>query len=386
MLRLLVWEGKVEMASKRDLYEVLAITKSASKDEIKSAYRKLAKKYHPDNKETGNEASFKEVQEAYDILYDDQKRSTYDQFGHAAFENNGAGAGGFGGFNGGGFQDMDLGDLFGSFFGGGSRRKKSPTGPQRGSDAFMRVRIDFMDAVNGKKIKVPINYDQQCEKCGGTGAKNSSDISTCANCHGTGTVKTRQQTLFGMMESQSSCAHCGGTGKTIKNKCEACSGKGYKHVKTEIEVTIPAGINEGQQIRVPAKGERGQNGGANGDLFIEITIKPHSNFERNGNDIHVEIPISVIDAMLGTTIEVPTVYGDVEVKVPEGTQAGQILKLKGKGIKDIRSGNPGDELVHLKVVTPTGLNKEQKELLARFKELESKNDSIFTKFKKAFKR
>lgn len=373
------------MASKRDLYEVLGVGKNASKDEIKSGYRNLAKKYHPDNKSTGNEEKFKEVQEAYDILYDDQKRGSYDQFGHAAFENNGQGAG-FSGFNAGGFQDVDLGDLFGSFFGGGSRRKRQPSGPQRGNDTFMRVKVDFMDAVNGRKIKIPVNYDQQCEKCGGTGAKSSSDVDTCPNCHGTGSIKSRQQTLFGVMESQTSCSHCGGSGKIIRSKCETCGGKGYAHIKTEIEVSIPSGISEGQQIRIPGKGERGTNGGANGDLFVEITIKSHPSFERDGNDIHIEIPISLIDACLGTNIDVPTVYGDVEVKIPAGTQAGQILKLKGKGIKDLRTGNPGDQMVHLKIVTPTNLSKDQKELLQRFKELEPKNESIFTKFKKAFRK
>lgn len=374
------------MATKRDYYEVLGVAKSATKDEIKSAYRKLAKQYHPDNKETGNEEKFKEIQEAYDILYDDQKRSTYDQFGHAAFDNNMGGAGG--GFNGfqGGFQDVDLGDIFGSFFGGGRRRSSAARGPMRGNDVFKRVRIDFMDAINGKKITIPHSYDQPCSKCGGTGAKSSSDIETCPTCGGKGTTSSRQQTLFGVFESQTTCPTCGGSGKIVKNKCDACGGKGFTHVSTDIEINIPAGINEGQQIRVPQKGERGINGGQNGDLFIEVIIKSHASFQRDGNDIHIEVPISIIDAIIGIEVSVPTVYGEVSVKVPAGTQSGQILKLKGKGVKDLRTGTPGDEFVHLKLVTPTKISKEQKELLLKFKALDDKKENIFEKFKKAFKK
>ena len=375
------------MPSKRDYYEVLGVSKSASKDEIKSAYRKLAKQYHPDNKETGSEEKFKEIQEAYDVLYDDNKRATYDQFGHAAFDQNG-GQGGFGGgFGGfGGFQDVDLGDIFGSFFGGGRRTRRGPTGPTRGNDAFMRIRINFMDAINGTTISIPLDVDEQCDKCHGTGAKTPNDIETCSHCNGTGSVRTRQQTLFGTVETQSACPHCGGKGKVIKNKCETCGGKGYNHVHTNVDVKVPAGINEGQQIRVPNKGERGLNGGSNGDLIIEVTIKEHSNFERDGDNIHIEIPISMVDATLGTTITVPTVYGEVEVKIPSGTQSGQILKVRGKGVKNVRSGIYGDQYIHVKVVTPTSISKEQKTLLEKYKELEGKNESIFDKFKRMFKK
>lgn len=380
------------MATKRDYYEVLGLTKSATKDEIKSAYRKLAKKYHPDiNKEPGAEEKFKEVQEAYDVLYDDNKRATYDQFGHAAFDQN-AGAGGFGGgfngFNGfqGGFQDVDLGDIFGSFFGGGRRQRRANTGPQQGNAAFMRVRINFMDAINGTTITIPLDLDEQCGKCHGTGAKSASDVETCHTCNGTGTVRTRQQTPFGVFESQSVCPDCNGTGKTIKNKCDACGGKGYNHVHTKIDVKIPAGINEGQQIRIPNKGERGVNGGPNGDLIIEVTIKPHDSFERDGDNIHIEVPISFVDASLGVTIAVPTVYGDVDVKVPAGTQPGQILKIRGKGVKNVRTGSYGDEFIHIKVVTPTSLTKEQKELLEKYREIDKKSETIFDKFRRLFKR
>lgn len=376
------------MPSKRDYYEVLGVSKTASKDEIKSAYRKLAKQYHPDiNKEPGAEEKFKEVQEAYDVLYDDNKRATYDQFGHAAFDQNG-GQGGFGGgfsgFN--GFQDVDLGDIFGSFFGGGRRTRRGPTGPVRGNDAFMRVRINFMDAINGTTITIPLDIDEQCEKCHGTGAKSPNDIETCPDCKGTGTVRTRQQTLFGTMESQTTCPHCGGTGKIVKNKCDECNGKGYKHVHNNVDVKVPAGINEGQQIRIAGKGERGLNGGENGDLIIEVAIKGHQSFERDGDNIHIEIPISMVDAALGTTVTVPTVYGEVDVKIPSGTQSGQILKVRGKGVKNVRSGVYGDQYIHVKVVTPTTMNKEQKALLEKYRELDNKSETIFEKFKRMFKK
>jgi molecular chaperone DnaJ len=372
------------MATKRDYYEILGISKGASKDEIKAAYRKLAKKYHPDvNKASDAEAKFKEVQEAYDVLFDDQKRATYDQFGHAAFDQN-AGQNPFQGFGGGAFQDVDLGDLFGSFF-GGSRRARAASGPRRGADSFMRIKIGFMDAIKGKRVTIPITYDEQCTRCGGSGAYSSSDVHTCATCHGAGTVKSRQQTILGTMETQNTCPTCGGKGKTITKACPTCGGKGYNHVRTDLEVNIPAGINSGQQIRVSGKGERGQEGGPNGDLFIEVAIQSHEFFKRDGNDIHLEVPISFVDAALGIDIDVPTVYGDVSLKIPPGTQPDKVLKLKGKGVNDLRGGNQGDQYVHLKVATPSNLSKRQKELLEEFKQESGKTESMFDRFKKFFK-
>lgn len=375
------------MAEKRDYYEVLGVSKTATKDEIKSAWRKLAKTYHPDNKETGDEAKFKEIQEAYDVLYDDQKRAAYDQFGHAAFEQGaGAGPGGFGGgFGQGGFEDVDLGDIFSSIFGGG-RRRTTRTGPQRGNDTVQGIRISFMDAINGKKVKVNLTYDQPCPTCGGTGAKSPSDIETCSRCNGTGTVRGRQQSFFGTVETQTVCPDCGGTGKKIKEKCPDCGGKGYKKVKTEIEVNIPAGINSGQQIRIPGKGERGVNGGPNGDLYLEITVESHQYFKRDGNDIHIDASVSMVDAALGVTLTLPTVYGNIDVKVPEGTQPGAILKVRGKGVKDLRTGIQGDQYIHLDVKTPTKLSKEQKELLTRFASLQPKEESFIDRFKSKFKK
>ena len=375
------------MAEKRDFYEVLGVSKSATKDEIKSAYRKLAKVYHPDNKQTGDEAKFKEIQEAYDILYDDQKRQTYDQFGHAAFDQSaGGGAGGFNGFQG-GFGDVDLGDLFGSFFGGGTARSRgNSNGPRRGNDTLQRVEISFMDSINGKKVKLTVNYDQTCSKCNGTGAKDSSSIKTCSKCNGRGSIVRQQQTIFGVMQSETTCPDCGGTGKVVAEKCSECLGKGYKRVKSELDVNIPAGITNGQQIRIAGKGERGYNGGPNGDLYLEVIVKQHEYFTRQGNDIHINVPIDLVTACLGAKITVPTVYGDIEVNVPEGTQPNAILKVKGKGVKELNSSNYGDQYIHLQVKTPTKLSSEQRKLLTKFSEVTPKSESVFEKFINKFKR
>lgn len=375
------------MAEKRDFYEVLGVNKNAAKDQIKSAYRKLAKVYHPDNKETGNEQKFKEVQEAYDILYDDQKRSAYDQFGHAAFDQNAGGGNPFQGGGFGGFGDgVDLGDIFSSFFGGGSRRQANPQGPRRGNDAIMRVKIDFMDAIMGRDINLTINVDETCSKCNGSGAKTSSDIKTCPHCNGKGFVKVQRRSLFGVIENTESCPHCGGSGKIITNKCPDCGGKGYVNKKKDIKVHILAGINEGQQIRVSGMGERGINGGPNGDLYVEIMIKPHPYFKRDRNDIHINVPLDIVDAALGIKVDIPTVYGDVTLNIPAGTQPNQVLRMKGQGVKDLRSGKPGDQYVHLDVKVPTSLNKEQKKNLEGFKKASNENESFFKKFLKNFKK
>jgi molecular chaperone DnaJ len=376
------------MATKRDFYDVLGISKSASKDDIKAAYRKLAKEFHPDlNKAPDAEKKFKEVQEAYDILFDDQKRAAYDQFGHAAFDQQGGGnpfqGGGFGGFS--GFQDVDLGDVFGSFFGGGQRRSRQPSGPQRGADTQMRLRIEFMDAINGKKLTIPVQYDERCLTCSGSGARSNSDLETCRQCGGSGRQRVRQRTILGMMETEAVCDNCQGKGKKIKATCATCQGKGYNRIKTDIEVNIPAGINAGQQIRINGKGERGDLGGPNGDLYLEISINKHPNFNREGNDIHLEIPISFVDAALGVTIDVPTVYGDVDLMIPAGTQPDKVLKIKGKGVKDLRGHAPGDQFIHLKIGTPTNLSKKQKELLESFRADNQNQESSFKKFKKFFR-
>ena len=374
------------MANKRDFYEVLGISKTASKDEIKSAYRKLAKQYHPDlNKAPDAAEKFKEVQEAYDVLYDDQKRAAYDRFGHAAFEQGASGGGAgnpFGAGFGQGFADMDLGDIFSSFFGGGARRQSRATGPTKGRDSIMRIRISFMDAINGTKVSLPVTYDEPCSHCHGSGAESPSDISTCPHCGGRGTVVTQQRTIFGVMQSEAPCPHCGGKGKIVRTKCRSCNGVGYTRVKKDIPINIPAGINSGQQVVVSGKGERGQNGGPNGDLYVEVVVAPHDTFTRQGNDIHIDVPLSFVDCALGTTIDIPTVYGEATLAIPEGTQPDTILRIRGRGVKDVRSGKAGDELVHIKVKTPTKLNKTQKDLLNAFQSQVGKKDSIFSKWKK----
>ncbi len=376
------------MASKRDYYEILGVSKTASKDDIKSSYRKLAKKYHPDNKETGDEAKFKEVQEAYDILYDDQKRSAYDQFGHAAFEQTGGGpAGGnpFSGFSGFSGEDINLGDIFGSFFGGGGRPRKQ-TGPIRGDDVLMRLRVDFMDAVNGKDEEVSFDFDDDCPHCHGSGAETPNDIKTCTTCGGRGSVTRQQRSLFGMVNTETVCPDCGGRGKIISKKCSVCGGSGHKRVKKTQKIHIPVGINNGQQIRLQGMGGAGTNGGEHGDLYIEINIKEHPYFKRERNDIHLTVPLDFVDAILGAKIEVPTVNGDMLVTIPEGTQPGQILRMKGQGIKDLRTGKPGDQYIHLDIKGPSSLNKKQKEALEAYRAASKADDSLFSKFKKMFKK
>ncbi len=378
--------------TKRDFYEVLGVSKNASKDEIKSAYRKLAKKYHPDiNKDPDAPKKFEEVQEAYDVLYDDNKRKQYDQFGMAAFTQ-GASTGGGGnpfgqGFSSQGFGDVDLGDIFSSFFGGGARRSSSRArGPQKGDDALYRVRISFMDAINGKTITVPVDYDEPCAHCHGTGAESSSDVETCPYCGGAGYTTVQERTIFGVMNSQQTCSHCGGSGKIVKNKCHLCGGSGYKHIKKDLSVHIPAGINAGQQIRVKDKGGRGYNGGPNGDLFVEVFVSDHPYFTRDGNDVHMDVPLSFVDCALGIEIDIPTVYGEVSVKVPEGTQPDQILKLKGRGIKDLRTEKPGDMYIHIKVKTPSKLSRSQKDLLSEFQKQSGKEESVYNKWRKDFRK
>ena len=380
------------MASKRDLYEVLGVKKGASKDEIKSAYRKLAKVYHPDNKETGNEAKFKEIQEAYDILYDDNKRASYDQFGFAAFEQAGGNPGanpfegGFGGFGGDG---SIFDDVINSFFGGGARRSQSSrNGPRRGNDRLVTMNIEFMDAIKGGTYTINLTVEETCPNCRGTGAKDPNSIKSCSNCGGRGYVRTTRRTLFGMMESQDACPVCGGAGKVISDKCPNCSGKGYIRKKKDIDIKVPGGINTGQQIEISGYGERGVNGGSNGDLIVEVNVKPHPIFQREGNDIHIQLPIDFVDAALGTKVNIPTVYGEVELVIPAGTQPGQILKLRGQGVKDVRNGRSGDQYVHIKVVVPTSLSKEERKALEELRSVSKENASasFIDKVKKMFKK
>lgn len=366
--------------AKRDYYEVLGLEKGASADEIKRAYRKLAKKYHPDmNKEAGAEEKFKEINEAYEVLSDPQKKATYDQFGHAGMD--GAAGFGQGGFTSdfGGFED-----IFSSFFGGagfGGRARQQ--GPQRGDDRYMSMTIDFMDAIFGKTETITLDVDEQCSECLGSGARSKDDIQTCPTCNGRGRVVTMQNTPFGRMQSESVCPDCQGTGKKILNKCPKCHGTGYEHKKVKLDIKIPAGIDSGQQIRIPGKGELGLNGGPNGDLYIEIRVRPHNHFIRHGRDISIEVPISSVDATLGTTVDVPTVYGDVSLKVPAGTQSGTKFRLREKGVKTNRG--IGDQYVIVKVEIPKKLSKEEKALYEKLRKTD-KYESPFEKFKQFFEK
>ena len=382
------------MAEKRDYYEVLGVSKGATEDEIKRAYRKLAKKYHPDlNKEPDAAEKFKEINEANEVLSDPQKRQAYDQFGFSGV-NGQQGAGGFGdmgGFASGGFDDLN--DIFSSFFGGGmggfssSSRSRNQNGPRKGEDKFLRMNISFMDACFGKTETINLTVDEKCSKCDGTGAASKADIDTCSRCHGTGYVMTQQRTMLGIMQSQSVCPDCQGTGKKIRKVCPDCSGKGYNRKRVSVDVKIPAGISSGQQLRVAGKGERGYNGGPNGDLFIEINVLPHDKFVRDGKNIYLDIPVSAVDATLGTTLDVPTIYGEVTMKIPAGTQDGQQLRLKEKGVTDMRTGRPGDQYCKVKIVVNKDLSKREKELYTELQKLQNsgKNDTIWDKFKKSFR-
>ena len=364
---------------KRDYYEVLGVSKTADADELKKAYRVLAKKYHPDanpgDKEA--EAKFKEASEAYAILSDPEKRRQYDQFGHAAFD----GASGFSGgtgFNTADFSDVfgGMGDLFGDLFGGGGSSGFSgftrgttgrSTGPLRGANIRQTVRISFDEMVTGCTKSVTYNYKEECKTCGGSGAKPGSQKTTCTTCGGTGQVTYTQQSLFGMTRTLRACTDCGGSGKIIKEKCPDCRGAGYTTVRKTIQVNIPAGIDNGQAVRVAGKGEPGVNGGERGDLLVDVVVSTSNHFERDGDDVYTEEKISFATATLGGTIIVKTVDGQVEYKVKAGTQSGTRERLRGKGIPNVR--NPkdrGDHYVILTIVTPTLLNSKQKKALADF--------------------
>ncbi len=359
------------MAEKRDYYEVLGIAKTASEDEIKSAYRKLAKKYHPDlnpgNKEA--EEKFKEVGEAYEILSDAQKRARYDQFGHAGVDPNyGAGAGGFGG----GFGGVDLGDLFGDLgdiFGmGGGRRRANPNAPRKGSDIRVSLALSFMEAAHGCTKTVSVNRQDVCTECGGSGAAKGTSPDTCPDCRGTGYVTVQQRTPFGVMQSSQPCTRCGGKGRIIKSPCSKCHGSGKTGNTKRVEVKVPAGIDDDQSLCLQGLGDAGINGGPNGDLYVIVTVRPDAMFERDRFDVHVTVPITYSQAVLGAEVEVPTIDGKVKYDVPEGTQSGTVFRLRGKGIQYIRGRGRGDQYVHVVVEIPKKLTKTQREALKKFED------------------
>lgn len=367
---------------KRDYYEVLGIDKNATQDQIKSAYRKLAKQYHPDlNKSADAPEKFKEVTEAYEVLSDEKKRAQYDQFGFAAFDNNGANGFQGGGFNGADFSDFgDLGDIFSSFFGGGTRSSRSNM-PHRGNDRLVHIKINFDQAVKGAKVDIPISYVGQCKDCNGTGAKSTSDVETCKTCNGRGRVRTRRTTIFGVMESEEVCPSCHGAGKTIKRKCDHCHGSGRVQVNETITVNIPKGVDNGDKIRIQGKGEPGTGGAGNGDLIIEIEVTPSQSFVRKGADIYLNIPISYTDALLGATVTVPTVTGDCDLVIPACTEPNTILKMSGKGVTT-PNGKTGNQYVTINVKFPKSLTKEQQDLVKNLDELENKKGGIFNWFKR----
>ena len=391
------------LSEKRDYYEVLGVSKDADAKEIKKAYRKLAMKYHPD-KNPGNkeaEEKFKEINEAYEVLSDEEKRSTYDRFGHDGLNNQGGfgGGQGFGGFGGGGgfggFEDI-FGDIFGSsgfgggFGGGGSRRR----GPRRGADIKQSVTITFEEAAFGKKLKVKLNRNEECEECHGSGAKPGTSKKTCPTCHGTGTVQSVQRTPFGNIASQRTCSTCNGEGEINENPCPKCHGKGSIRKSKTIEVDIPAGIDDGQMIKLSGQGEIGEKGGPRGDLYIIVNVKKHSIFTREGYDVYIEMPITFVQAALGDKLEVPTLDGKVSYNLPEGTQTGTVFRLREKGIPKLRSNSRGDQYVKVIIDTPKKLNDEQKQLLRKFGEScgnkvhekqsswKKKIDDLFKGFKK----
>ena len=386
------------MSEKRDYYEVLGVSKDASEDEIKKAYKKLARKYHPDlNRDNPKEAEekFKEVNEANEILSDPQKRARYDQFGHAGFDgsgNMGGGAGGFGGFSGfGGFGDGGgMGDIFDMFFGGGGRRAQRP-GPERGSDLRYDLEITFEEAAFGKEAELTIPRTEECPSCHGSGAAKGSSPEECPNCHGTGQVQHTQNTPFGRIMNTRICDRCNGSGKIVKNPCSDCHGTGKKQVRRKISVKIPAGIDHGERIRVSGGGEAGIRGGSPGDLFVYIFVKQHKIFSRNDTDVLCEVPISFVQAALGDDIEVPTLDGKVEMKVPAGIQSGTVLRLKGRGIPVLRGTGRGDQRVRIKVLTPQNLSDRQKKLLEEFGDISGEKvnpeQKSFTDYlKKMFKK
>ena len=365
--------------SKRDYYDVLGVSKTATADEIKKAYRKLARQYHPDvNKDNPDAAEkFKECSEAYSVLSDETKRTQYDQFGHAAFENGGgagAGAGGFGGFGGTGGME----DIFDMFFGGQGRggfgsSRRSKNGPQRGADLRLDLEITFEEAAFGVEKEVRLNREDTCDHCQGSGAEPGSEIEVCPDCHGTGEIQFTQNTMFGQMVNVRPCARCHGEGKIFKNPCKVCGGSGRLKKEKKLKVKIPAGVDTDSRLRVSGEGEAGVRGGSKGDLYVYLYEKPHKFFERDGTTILCEVPINIVQATLGAEIKVPTLDGQVVMKVPEGTQPGKVLRLKGKGIASLRNGVRGDQLVTIKVVVPNKLTDKQKDALKKFADVSGDN-------------
>ena len=373
--------------NKKDYYEVLGVSKTATDEEIKRAFRRLAKTYHPDNKQTGDEAKFKEVGEAYAILSDPQKRRQYDQFGHQAFTNNGNA--GFSGFS---TDDIDLGDIFNEIFGGGfsgfgsfsgfggrSGARSASKRPRKGADSLVTVTLDFLEAINGCKKTITLDLNEKCDSCGGEGG---FDEKSCPTCGGSGKIISEQRSLFGVFQTQTTCNTCGGTGRVFKTTCTECNGTGNVRKKKEIEVTIPEGVDTGYQLRISGKGSAGMNGGPNGDIYIEFKVKPHPIFEREDEDIYLSVPLTVTEAILGCKKEIPTLTGNVILEVKPGTNSGDKVKLKGKGVKKVNSFGKGNMYVVYNVIMPNKLSMSQKKLIKELAQTSLDDAPEFKEFKK----
>lgn len=367
-------------ADKRDYYDVLGVDKNADDKAIKSAFRKLAKKYHPDvSKEPDAAEKFKEAQEAYAVLSDPDKRKQYDQFGHAAFDQMNGGAGyDFSGFDFGDIFSEIFGSSFGGFGGFGGSSRGSSSRKRRGSDRLLRVNLSFEEAVFGTKKTINVDVSTDCKSCNGKGGHGEKK---CSTCHGTGVVTTEQRTMFGSFMSRTTCPNCNGEGITFEETCSACRGTGKTKKNTDIEVKIPAGVDTGNQLRVPGKGGAGVNGGPNGDLYLEFVVKDHELFMRDNDDIYLELPITITDAVLGCKKEIPTLYGNVKLTIPEGSESGDKHRLKGKGIENVRTGSKGNMYVILRIIVPKKLSRDQKKLFDQLRDTDLESGNEFKKIR-----